>query len=502
MINDICSKLSIICSHEAFKMRGSEVIPKSWLKLLDKLKQSPWTTLNGAKEAWTEIRSADTLSDADESVSTTEIDVLKKLTEFVSSPNMRTVPKNTSHRSRKARQSGDKISTKVDTSADLLFKPPVVDRKDKGLVSKSKNEERSPKSEHFQILEFFTHLGDILWFKDNEDLRDVVVTEPMSLVRALRTVISHKVVENFDVKVKFGKARALLEKGMILERDFKQMYQQREFSHGQIWGFLRQLDLGFTLQSAEKDELLFLPCIISDRNEHKIKSKAMDMWSSPNSICVEYTFDNDTHTIAHTIGLYSKMLKVITETFLHKEWRGDIAAAFSQKLESRRLGNVAGILGHLFWSSDTKSEPIKFDFLVLEREFSMDPNICFAVHRGIRILLKPTHSQLSAAVFEILQQVDSQFSTFLVGLDVQRTLFCKSCQIQTGPVETKLGHFKLDEGMKLQCPGGYCSNLDSPHELDPRLSVPGHLGGGMTKEMFEKAVMKAIIKPSDPGKNQ
>merc|ERR1719495_164204 len=101
------------------------------------------------------------------------------------------------------------------------------------------------------------------------------------------------------------------------------------------------------------------------------------MWSDRSSICVEYTFDNDTTTI----GLYSKMLKVITETFLQKERKGDIEAAFSQKLESKRLGYVSGIMGHLFWRPDVKTEPVKIDFLVLEREYSPTPDFWFAVHR-------------------------------------------------------------------------------------------------------------------------
>ena len=88
------------------------------------------------------------------------------------------------------------------------------------------------------------------------------------------------------------------------------------------------------------------------------------------------------------------------------------------------------------------------------------------------------------------------------GLDVQRILLCKSCQRQREWAKFNEGHFNHDEGMKLQSPGGNCSNLDARHELDLRLSPPVLLGRAETQEKFEKAVMKAIVKPSDPGKNQ
>ena len=201
----------------------------------------------------------------------------------------------------------------------------------------------------------------------------------------------------------------------------------------------------------------------------------------------------------------SKMLKVITETFLQKETKGDIEAAFSQKLESRRLGYVSGIMGHLFWRPGVKTEPFKIDFLVLEREYSTNPDFYFAVHRGIRIFLKPKTTQLSSAVFGPLKEIGNQFSVFLDGLKPLRVLFCKSCQISHESEERKVGTFKLDEELQLCSPGGNCSNLVSRHDVDVRLSMPfARSGGGDMSPEEEKAVLETIIKHKcfDPGKKE
>ena len=85
----------------------------------------------------------------------------------------------------------------------------------------------------------------------------------------------------------------------------------------------------------------------------------------------------------------------------------------------------------------------------------------FAIHRGIRISLRPIIGPVSEAVFEILSELDSRFALNLQ--DMQRCQICKQC-IEEG----KYGYFPLENGIKLKSSTRLCSpNLE--HAMDKNL---------------------------------
>ena len=152
MMDEICTKLSILCS-ETFKMGGSEVIPKSWLKFLDELKKTPWTTLNEAKRLWTLIVENDWTSDEGESVSSADIDILNKLTELISSVNFQMRPKKETLRIQKTQES--KRSAKAGASLIRPGPPAIEKKRTNTFVTKS--QQNIAQSEHpsIQVLHFF-----------------------------------------------------------------------------------------------------------------------------------------------------------------------------------------------------------------------------------------------------------------------------------------------------------------------------------------------------------
>ena len=47
------------------------------------------------------------------------------------------------------------------------------------------------------VIDYLKGLGELLFYPNNPDLCEVVITRPMDLVRSLRTVISHNPVDAF-----------------------------------------------------------------------------------------------------------------------------------------------------------------------------------------------------------------------------------------------------------------------------------------------------------------
>ena len=127
----------------------------------------------------------------------------------------------------------------------------------------------------------------------------------------------------------------------------------------------------------------------------------------------------------------------------------EFCLAFSQKVESKRLGCVGGAYGTLSWITDEIQQAEDFNFLILEDETAFeceDPDDApkpFSRDRGVRIYLKPKKGTVTSAVFEIFRRIDKEFSPFLK--DVHRSLSCKEClQSQTD------GSFCLEKGIELE----------------------------------------------------
>ena len=307
-------------------------------------------------------------------------------------------------------------------------------------------------------LSYFMAQGEILWFKDNIHLRETVLTQPMDFVKALRTVISHKFVQNFGGVQLLESKRELLHKGLLYLKDFQSIIKAEDqpFSQNEIWHFLIQLNL-----ASDLDDCLFIPCLITDSMEEKVKVKEQKLSKCREAITVQYMFDHN----SQSIGKYHQVISLFSKHFVWGEKGGEICFAFSQKIEQRRLGIVGGVQGVLTWLNEGVQDPDEIEFQILEYETSFkDPeeeasnSKCHPVHRAIRISLKPADDMTSKAPFEIVKKFDEMISNDLGA--VHRSLVCKECQICE-----EEGDFQLLEGIELKSPRKPCSNIKHDHKL-------------------------------------
>ena len=278
-------------------------------------------------------------------------------------------------------------------------------------------------------------------------------------------MISHKTVANFK-KAQFQEQQfELLQKGLLSYDDFRSIYQrgpEQAFSEDQVWDFLIQLKLACPMDKERRQ--ILVPSLITDGMEKVVKAKEKELEGSEACLVVQYNFDKD----KESVGMYNKFLRSLTESMMSREKGGEIHMSYSQKVEMKKLGNVAAVQGVLRWSTNNIQKPEEFEFLLAEYETTFptpDPeendsmSQCYAIHRGIRFLLKPCEGPLRSASLEILAHLDEKFSTGLD--DPQRSLICKTCLL-----EGNQGYFQLKEGLQLKSMTALCSRF---HKLDKSL---------------------------------
>ena len=219
------------------------------------------------------------------------------------------------------------------------------------------------------ILSYFSDYGEIVWFKGHQNLNNFVITQPTAFVKSLRTVITHKVKENFR-EVKFKEdMQDLLKRGCLSFKSFREAYnkQEQEFEAEEAWRFMKELGLAFPFEErdSEGNETVMIPCLIKDDMEEKMKRKEREMEKSDDAICLMYEFDCN----SPSIWKYYKLLEVFAKTFLAQK-KGEFHSACSQKIEKRRLGTVAGIQGTFRWTNSKTGmqKPMGYSFLLLEYE--------------------------------------------------------------------------------------------------------------------------------------
>ena len=150
--------------------------------------------------------------------------------------------------------------------------------------------------------------------------------------------------------------------------------------------------------------------------------------------------------------MFHRMLDTIIRSMLLREKGGEILMSYSQKVEQKKLGNVAGVNGILKWHTKGIKKPEEFEFLLAEYETtfpSPDPeedtsiSQCYGRHRGIKFMLKRVEGPVNEAIFEILRKLDAEFSSDLHSM--HRCLFCRRCLL-----EEKYGYFSLKDGIRMK----------------------------------------------------
>ena len=466
---DMYGMVFCLCTSEELRSKPQEAIPTFWFRLLAALKEKSHTTVDKVIEMLEKIEAEQS---GPSNIPREVLESLKKLREVV----IFLTKINDSNNSNKGEESKAAQSQPTvqpsSESSKLTSEPTEVaidlesgeasapgdNNEPIGPESTARTEEDKQKREKIvTVIEYLKGLGELLFYPDNPDLSEIVITRPMDLVRSLRTVISHKAVDAFK-KAEFQNQKLeLLQKGLLSYGDFRTIYNRepdRAFTEEQVWKFLIQLGLGCSLQENKEEKLILVPSLINDSMETKFKKKRLKLERHEACVSIQYNFDQ----LGQNVGIFPRFLKIFTESMILGEKGGQIRMSYSQKIEKKTLGNVGGVLGVMKWHIKGITEPETFEFLLSEHESTLpSPDLdedesnseCYAIHKGIRLSLKPIKGHIRKAMFEIFSKLDTMFMLNLEG--VQRCLLCRECTF-----EGNYGSFPLTEGIQLQSTNGLC----------------------------------------------
>ena len=147
--------------------------------------------------------------------------------------------------------------------------------------------------------------------------------------------------------------------------------------------------------------------------------------------------------------------------------------AFSEKVENKKLGAVAGVCGQL--ALPDRAE--RMDFVLLHYEIQapedfnddVQTNPFKLIQRQLRVHLRPSKGSLTGAAIDALRTLDEAFSQEYP--EVKRGLLCKECR-----AEEVNSIALLDENFQLQEFEEHCNTLKQ-HEVEDHLrtlfSLPG-----------------------------
>merc|ERR550532_2751526 len=110
-------------------------------------------------------------------------------------------------------------STSLSDATSYQGRPPRIRAVARAPASTEKREKI------MTVIGYLKGLGELLFYPNNPDLCEVVITRPMDLVRSLRTVISHKAVDAFKRAEFHHQKLELLQKGLLSYVDFQRMYK-------------------------------------------------------------------------------------------------------------------------------------------------------------------------------------------------------------------------------------------------------------------------------------
>ena len=468
---DMYGMVFCLCTSEELRSKPQEAIPTFWFRLLAALKEMSHSDTT-VDEVIAMLEKIEAEQSGPSNIPREVLESLKKLRDVVifltkinDSNNSNKGEESKAAQSQPTAQPSSESSKLTSETTEVAIDLESGEASAPGdnnepIVPKSTartDEEKQKREKIVTVIEYLKGLGELLFYPDNPDLCEIVITRPMDLVRSLRTVISHKAVDAFK-KAEFQNQKLeLLQKGLLSYEDFRTIYNRepdRAFTEEQVWKFLIQLGLGCSLQENKEEKLILVPSLINDSMETKFKKKRLELEGHEACVSIQYNFDQ----LGQNVGIFQRFLKIFTESMILGEKGGEILMSYSQKIEKKTLGNVGGVLGVMKWHIKGITEPETFEFLLSEHESTLpSPDLdedesnseCYAIHKGIRISLKPTKGQIHGAMFEIFSLLDSKFMLNLQG--VQRCLLCRECTF-----EGNYGSFPLTEGIQLQSTNGLC----------------------------------------------
>ena len=308
-------------------------------------------------------------------------------------------------------------------------------------------------------IRFFTEMTEILW------LRNQIITEPMHLIRALRSLLNHNVRENFD-KTKPTSGRDyedLTQKGQISFDIFEENYTGRQFTAEEVWDFLFQLDIACPLDKT--GSLAFIPSLINNEMQKKFRERLTEIIRSSSTLCIQYTFERA------SVGIFYKLLSNFAKAHKMGTNGSEVVLGFVQKVEKRDMAITAGVSGTV--RKYSSHEEGQLDFLLHEFETRVDQlhkgtsQRAHPVHKGIRIYLQQKERNTLTKVLQFMEQIHEDFSKLLTSCEAHVSLVCPICLAESAHQTTNdEGYFEM--GAKLDLKTVKCST--SKHELTKSLS--------------------------------
>ena len=158
--------------------------------------------------------------------------------------------------------------------------------------------------------------------------------------------------------------RIVTDKGIVSRKVFDVLHADAKEDSGsmltsdQTWEFLKKLNLATEME----DGSLYVPSLIPEKNEGKIKKAFEKMKKSEHSLGFRISLQKSDRVT----DIYSNLLcRLASKEFFYQEKNGicfDIS--FAAKIENRELGLVAGTKGSFFVEGKERKTPV--DFLIAE----------------------------------------------------------------------------------------------------------------------------------------
>ena len=241
-------------------------------------------------------------------------------------------------------------------------------------------------------------------------------------------------------------------------KTFEKIFQRSDqvnFSADQVWDFLIQLGLAIPILGKEEEPRILVPSLISDKTRDRMMKRAEER---DGTITLQYAFDWNYKSLQS----FDDLVVIFTRLFFKEGGEGEIAQCFSQKIEKRTLGCVAGVYGK--FTVPQTSEDMSFTLLQFDEASGGDS--FESMQRLLRIKLKP----INFSAVEVLRTLDEAFSQKYS--EVERGLPCEECE-----EEGEKGRIiRLDEGLRPPKHKDYCDGL-ARHNLSQKLKTLLTLSG-------------------------
>ena len=275
----------------------------------------------------------------------------------------------------------------------------------------------------------------------------------MAFVASLRSVVSHDVcnkLRKINGKETMEEEKDINKKGTMSYKTFVKIFNESKelkFSQQQVWQFLVHLGLAIPINDKDKEPRILVPSLISNDNRATMIERAN---CTDDTLSLQYVFPWD-HRSLHS---FHDLVVTFTRLFFQDGKGGEIAQCFSQKIEKRTLGLVAGVYGKFKEPHKSKT----MEFTLLQYDEATTENSLQSRQRLLRIKLKPE----SRSAVEVLRRLDRAFSEIYSHLE--RGLPCEKCEEQG----EKGRMIALDKEL---LPDEYEDNCDFPycHNLEPKL---------------------------------